>query len=170
MDDMRETKGPLPRPAALAASAAAMGLITWSGQKWSPTPLHPAMRRWYRRLDKPPFTPPDPVFGAAWAVLDSLFVFGGYRLMRAPASSERNGALALWAVENLMIGGWSGLFFGRRALGASALTAGAMTGVAGAYLAAAARTDRKAALAGLPLIGWLAFATLLAEEVWRRNR
>ena len=44
-----------------------------------------------------------------------------------------------------------------------------MIGVAGAYGAVAARTDRRAAATALPLIGWLCFATLLAEEVWRRN-
>jgi tryptophan-rich sensory protein len=41
--------------------------------------------------------------------------------------------------------------------------------VAGGYAVAAAKTDKVAAAPAAPLIAWLAFATLLAEEVWRRN-
>ena len=67
------------------------------------------------------------------------------------------------------IAAWSGLFFGRKALGPSALTAGAMIAVASLYAAVAARTDKIAAATAAPLIGWLGFATLLAAEVWRRN-
>ena len=44
-----------------------------------------------------------------------------------------------------------------------------MIAVAGGYAAVAAKTDKVAAATALPLIGWLGFATLLAEEVWRRN-
>ena len=68
-----------------------------------------------------------------------------------------------------MIAGWSGLFFGRRQLGVSAITAGGMIAIAGGYAAVAAKTDKLAAATALPLMGWLGFATLLAEEVWRRN-
>ncbi len=159
----------LPPAAAFGVVAAAMALTAWSGQKFSPAPTHPGIRRWYRRLDKPGFTPPGPVFGAGWALIESVLAYGGYRLLRGPPSPARRVAIGLWVFNNLLIAGWSGLFFGRKALGPSALTAGAMIAVAGGYAAVAAKTDRIAALTAAPLIGWLGFATLLAEEVWRRN-
>ena len=89
--------------------------------------------------------------------------------MRQRSSPARNAAVGLWVLNNLLIAGWSGLFFGRRALGSSALTAGGMIAVAGGYSIVASKTGRVAASTALPLIGWLGFATLLAEEVWRRN-
>jgi len=36
-------------------------------------------------------------------------------------------------------------------------------------VASAAREDEVAAAAGVPLVAWVSFATLLAEEIWRRN-
>ena len=161
--------GNLSAAAALAVIGGAMALTAWSGQTFSPTPLHPRIRRWYRMLDKPGFTPPGPVFGAAWGAIESILAYGGYRLMRRGSSPSRNAALGLWLANNLLIAGWSGLFFGRRQLGVSTLTAAGMIAVAGGYAATAYKTDKLAAATALPLIGWLGFATLLAEEVWRRN-
>ena len=155
--------------AALAVVAGAMALTAWSGQRFSPTPAHPRTRRWYRLLDKPSITPPGPVFGAGWGIIESVLAYGGYRLLRLGSSPVRDAAVGLWLINNLLIAGWSGLFFGRRALGPSALAAGGMIAVAGAYSAVASRTDRVAAATAVPLIGWLGFATFLAEEVWRRN-
>lgn len=160
----------MPPLVALGAVAAAMALTGWSGQRFSPTPAHPRTLLWYHRLRKPGYTPPGPAFGAGWGLIEIALGFGGYRLMRQAASPDRDAALSLWVANNLLIAGWSGLFFGRRALGASAVAAGAMIGTAGAFSAVALKTDRTAAASALPLIGWLGFATLLAEEVWRRNR
>ena len=168
-DDHKAAHGVLSPGAALGVVAAAMALTAWSGQKFSPTPAHPRTLFWYSRLDKPGFTPPGPVFGLGWGLIEVALGYGGYRLMRRASTPGRDGALALWIANNLLIAGWSGLFFGKRALGASAAVAGAMIGVAGAYTAVAAKTDKTAAATALPLIGWLGFATALAEEVWRRN-
>lgn len=149
--------------------AGAVALISWSGERFSPAPQHPRIRRWYRSLSKPGFTPPGPVFAFGWSLIEAALAYGGYRLLRKPSTPSRNAAVGLWAVNNALIAGWSALFFGKRALGVSTLTSAAMIGTAGAYAAVAARTDRPAALTAVPLIGWLGFATLLAEEVWRRN-
>ena len=168
-NNRQSNPGAFPPIAALGAVAGAMALTAWSGRRFSPTLNHPRTRRWYRLLDKPGFTPPGPAFGGAWGVIELILGYGGYRLLRRPSSPARNAAAALWLANNLAIAGWSALFFGRRALGPSALVAGGMIAVAGGYAAVAARTDRTAAVTALPLMGWLGFATLLAEEVWRRN-
>ena len=163
------TEGALPPVAALGAVAGAVALVAWSGQRFAPTPAHPRTLGWYVRLRKPGFTPPGPVFGAGWGLIETCLAYGGYRLLRRPSSPSRDAAVGLWLANNLLIAGWSGLFFGRRALGPSALAAGCMISVACGYSAVAAKTDKVAAATALPLIGWLGFATLLAEEVWRRN-
>lgn len=81
--------------AALAAVAAIMSAGTVVARRNSSSPLHPRIRHWYRRLDKPGFTPLDPVFGAVWPVLDSGLAFGGYGLLREPSSVSRSTALGL---------------------------------------------------------------------------
>ena len=112
-----EQKGPMPPLGALAVVVGAMALTGWSGQQFSPAPNHPQTRRWYRRLDKPGFTPPGPVFGAGWALIEAVLAYGGYRILRRRSSTARNAAVGLWVANNLLIAGWSALFFGRKALG-----------------------------------------------------
>ena len=155
--------------AALGTIALVLGASGIVALRNTPDPLHPRIRRWYKRLDKPGFTPPDPVFGAVWPVLESGLAFGGYRLLRHPSSAPRNTAIGLWLVTTAMVGGWTQLFFGEKRLGASAIASGAMTATGAAYVAAAARVDRPAAAAAVPFVAWLGFASLLAEQVWQRN-
>lgn len=156
----------------IVAATVAVGSVVGAaliGGRSSPTPDHPRTRRWYRNLEKPGFTPPPPVYGVAWTGIQAGLAYGGYRLLRRPPSQRRTLALALWGVNQAAIAGWSEVFFGHRAPGAGTLAAGAMVGTAAGYVAAAAREDEVAAAAGVPLAAWVAFATLLAEEIWRRN-
>ncbi|WP_241490694.1 TspO/MBR family protein [Sphingomonas sanguinis] len=150
-------------------AAGVLGLSALIGRRNAPDPSHPSIRRWYRRLDKPDFTPPDRVFGAVWPVLETLAAVGGYRLLRSPASPRRNAAVALWLGNSAMIGGWTELFFREQRTGASTAAAGAMALGTTALAATAWKVDRPAAVSVLPLAAWLGFATVLAGEVWRRN-
>jgi len=154
---------------ALSAVAVVLGASAVLGRRNAPDPSHPGIRRWYRRLDKPGFTPPDAVFGAVWPVLETGLAVGGYRLLRQPANSQRNTAVGLWLLNTAMVGGWTELFFRRKRLGASAAASAAMVATSTAYVAAAARVDRPAAAVGVPFAAWLGFATLLAESVRQRN-
>jgi tryptophan-rich sensory protein len=106
----------------------------------------------------------------AWGLIDSALAFGAWRLLRRPGSASRNRALGWWALNVAMIGGWSALFFGRRNLPAATAAAAAMVGSGAAYVAEARRVDAPAAAAGVPYVGWLAFATVLTATLWRLNR
>ena len=44
-----------------------------------------------------------------------------------------------------------------------------MVATSAASVATASRVDRNAAWAELPLLCWVMFASVLQEEVWRRN-
>lgn len=160
----------LSRPAALASAVGILGLSALIGRRNAPDRSHPGTRRWYQRLDKPGFTPPDAVFGAVWSVLETGLAVGGYRLLRQPPTPARNLAVGLWLLNGALIGSWTDLFFRRKALGASAALSGAMVVTSAAYAAAAARNDRIAGTLALPLPAWLAFATVMATDIWRRER
>lgn len=154
---------------ALAVVGVVLGASAVVGRRNAPDPSHPAIRRWYRRLHKPGFTPPDPAFGAVWPVLEAGLGVGGYRLLRRASGPSRNAAVGLWLANAATVGGWTELFFRKRFLGASAAASAAMVATGAAYVAAAVRVDRPAAAAGVPFVLWLGFATLLAERIWRDN-
>lgn len=146
-----------------------LGVSAVIGRRNAPDPSHPTIRRWYKRLDKPSFTPPDAVFGAVWPVLETGLAAGGYRLLRRPATPRRNAAVALWLLNTAMVDGWTQLFFHKRALGTSAVASGAMLATSGVYVAAAGKVDRVAQATAIPFAAWLGFATILAERIWQRN-
>ena len=160
---MRDTTAALAAGSAIAAAA----LI---GARSGPTPAHPATAAWYAHLRKPSFTPPGPVFGAAWGVLDVLLGYAGYRLMRSPPRPARTVAIGSWVATVLGVGGFSWVLFGRKRTDAALGVNAAMVGTSVALVASAAETDTPAALAALPLAVWVLFACVLQEEVWRRNR
>lgn len=159
----------LSRLAAAGIVAAVLGTSALLGRRNAPASDHPRIRRWYRRLDKPSYTPPDAVFGAVWPVLETGMALGGYRVLRQPVSADRTAALGLWLGTSAMIGGWTELFFRRHALTGSTIAAGAMLASATGFAATARRIDRPAAATALPLIGWLGFATLLSKRIRETN-
>ncbi|SEQ61354.1 TspO and MBR related proteins [Faunimonas pinastri] len=156
----------------LLALAISGGAVLASGllaRRSAPEPQHPDIQRWYHHLDKPDFVPPDPVFGAVWGVLESLLAYGGYRLLRHPATPTRNRALGLWGFNIAMISVWPRLFFGERSVRSGFLGSLLMLGSGIAYVASARRVDKVVAATSLPFAAWLGFASVVSEEVWRRN-
>jgi tryptophan-rich sensory protein len=157
------------RVAAGAASAGLLVAAQWSAKRFSPTPDHPRTAAWYASLRKPSFTPPGPVFGLAWTGLDGGLAFCGYRLLAAPRSVRRNVALGLWSANVAGVAGFSWVLFGRKRLGeATGVTAG-MVATSVGLATMAWGVDRSAGRAVLPLAAWTVFASVLQEEVWRKN-
>lgn len=154
-----------------AAMVAAVAVVSaqFIGGRVGPTPDHPRTAAWYARLRKPSYTPPGPAFGAAWTVLDALLGYAGYRLLRARPTPARTLALAAWTLNLPGIAGFSWVLFRRKRLDEALGVTLGMVATAGATVATAAAVDRRAAWASAPLLGWVMFASLLQEEVWRRN-
>lgn len=155
--------------AVVLTGATAVGALL-AGSRNSPAPNHPRTAAWYAHLEKPSFTPPGPVFGAVWPLLDALVWFAGYRLATRPRSPARSVALVTWLLNVIGIGSYSYVFFGRKRPDAALGVTAGMVAASGGLVASAARVDRPAALASAPLLAWVMFATVLQEEVWRRNR
>ncbi len=174
MTNLRTTGDPRPAglpPAAAASIATAAYLVPYAlSRSTSPSPDHPRVFVWYRLLRKPRFQPPDVSIPIAWLAIETGLAFAGYRLLRQPSSPARDRALALLAGNVVGIGGWSRLFFGGRSLPASTIAAGALGVAAAAYVNEARKADAPAAAASVPLVGWVAFATVLTAAIWRRNR
>ncbi len=68
--------------------------------------------QWYRELRKPPWQPPDWLFGPAWTVILGLAGWSFYiGLTQAPTDEARMGVCALFSVNFVMHFLWSPLFF-----------------------------------------------------------
>ena len=161
---------PVARPhqwAALAAFAAPVVATAVLGSRFSPA--EPATRRWFGRLDKPPFQPPDAAFAPVWTALYTSIAVSGWRVWRRPSRPERSRALALWAVQLAANAAWTPVFFGAKRPAVALGVLGAQLSSATAYAATAARVDRSAAALVAPYLGWSTFAGVLNAEIVRRN-
>ncbi len=154
---------------ATAAALAIASVATAAVVGGSFGPQHPKAAVWYGSLRKPRYTPPGPVIGLVWSVLEVLLCVTGYRLLTAHPSKARMLALTCWFTDLAGLAGFPATFFGGKQLGASTTVATALCASATATAATSAHVDPIAGIAGTPLVLWTAFATLLSEELWRRN-
>lgn len=156
----------------VAAVAVCGGTVLASGlfaQRYSPAPVNPGIRRYWNRLEKPPFEPPDWAFGI-WGPLYLMLTISGVRVWTAPRGPARTRALAHWFGIQALDALWVYLGFGARRRGAMTAEAAVTVANAAAYVEAARHVDRPAAWLGVPHLAWIGFAALLSEELWRRNR
>lgn len=153
----------------LPATAAAVTATALAGSVASRAAASP----WYRRLDKPAFTPPPAAFPIAWTSLyadlaaTAAFALGELEQTHPSGARAYRRALAANLVLNAS---WSWVFFGARTLGPATAVAAALT-VSSADLARrTAAASPAAGLAQAAYPAWCAFATVLSAEIWRRNR
>jgi benzodiazapine receptor len=113
---------------------------------------------WYEGLQKPWFNPPNWVFGPAWTLLYILIAVAGWRIWGiGPARTAR----LLWIVQLVLNFAWTPVFFGLRQPGVALVVVLALLAANIAFIVAAWRHDRMAALLFVPYVAWVAFATLL---------
>lgn len=124
---------------------------------------------WYPTLNKPAFTPPDWVFAPAWTVLYAAMAVAGWRVWRKAGFAGGRVALALFAVQLLLNGTWSFLFFGAHWTGAALAEIVVLLLVIAATARAFWRIDRIAGLLFVPYLLWVGYATTLNAGIWLAN-
>ena len=125
---------------------------------------------WYRTLDRPPWAPPDFLFGPVWTLLYVSMGVAAWIVWRRRGEREVAGALWLFGAQLALNAAWSLVFFGLQAPGAAALEIVVLAAAIVATIAAFARISRGAAWLLVPYLGWVCFATALNLSVWMRNR
>jgi tryptophan-rich sensory protein len=124
---------------------------------------------WYADLAKPPFTPPDRLFGPVWTALYLLMAIAAWRVWRAADRDTRRGPLTLFALQLALTLGWTVVFFGLQKIGAAVATVVVLdVGVVVTTLAFRS-IDRWAGLLMVPYLVWVVFATVLNIAIWRLN-
>jgi tryptophan-rich sensory protein len=121
---------------------------------------------WYRSLVKPPFTPPNWLFGPAWTIIYILVGIAGARTWLGGGISP---GMVLWFVQMLLNFIWSPLFFGRQMPATALVVIVALLVAILGFIANRWSADRPAALLFMPYAAWVAFATLLNGSIAYSN-
>jgi benzodiazapine receptor len=131
----------------------------------------PQVLTWYPTLAKPPFNPPNWVFGPVWTMLFALMAFGVWRILRLPAATPgRARALTVYHLQLALNLAWSCVFFGLNSPLGGILVILPFLGLILWMIALFAPLDRLAAHLQWPYVAWVSFATLLNVSIWWLNR
>lgn len=130
----------------------------------------PAIPTWYQTLNKPPFTPPDWIFGPVWITLYLLMGISLFLVWRRTGKDPRvRGSMILFFVQLGLNAFWSIAFFGLRS---------PLFGLVIIFLLWIAilltiqkffKISRSGALLLLPYLLWVSFAVLLNVSLWVLN-
>ena len=124
---------------------------------------------WYQTLEKPPFNPPDWVFGPVWTTLYLFMAVAGWRVWRTPVSAQRRQALAAFAVQLALNLLWSFLFFGFRLVGVALVEIVLLLIAIAVTTTRFWRIDRAAGALFVPYLAWVAYAATLNAALWNLN-
>jgi tryptophan-rich sensory protein len=125
---------------------------------------------WYDALEKPSWQPPDRAFPIIWTLIFALTALAGVIVWRrAPAGSEREWTIGLFALNGFLNVLWSLLFFRlKRPDFALVEVVLLWLSVVGLIIF----TSRHARLAGVlltPYLAWVSIASVLNFEIVRLN-
>jgi tryptophan-rich sensory protein len=137
----------------VVAIGAAIGLMNIPGE-------------WYQSLAKPPFNPPNWIFGPVWTTLYVLIGIAGARTWLAGRSSA---TMRIWFTQMLLNFLWSPAFFGLHSplLGLVIIVPLLLAIIA--FIRASWNADRVSAVLFLPYVAWVGFATLLNLSLFILN-
>jgi benzodiazapine receptor len=114
---------------------------------------------WYAALAKPPFNPPNWIFGPVWSVLYVMIGIAGAR------SFERGGGLRLWLAQMVLNFAWTPAFFVLHRPGMALVIILGMLATIIAFIVTRWNADRISALLFVPYAAWVAFASLLNASI-----
>lgn len=118
--------------------------------------------QWYDALDKPPFNPPNWVFGPVWTLLYILIAVAGWRMWLKAADSV---AMKAWIAQLVLNWIWSPVFFSLQLLWPAFLIIIAMFATILAFIVTARRHDSVASWLMTPYLAWVGFAAVLNGSV-----
>ncbi|MCZ4346064.1 TspO/MBR family protein [Devosia neptuniae] len=113
---------------------------------------------WYESLNKPPFNPPNWIFGPVWSTLYLMIAVAGWRIwMLAPAST----AMKLWFAQMIFNWIWSPVWFIGEMLWPAFAIITVILVLIVAFILVARQRDTVAAWLFVPYAVWVGFASIL---------
>jgi len=124
---------------------------------------------WYAALAKPVFTPPGWVFPVVWPILYFIMGVAAWMVWKRRGFHGAKLALACYAIQLVLNGVWSWLFFGLKRPDLAFYEIIALWLAVAATLMTFDRHHRTAAAIMLPYLAWITFATVLNGAIWWIN-
>jgi tryptophan-rich sensory protein len=126
---------------------------------------------WYRQLVKPPWQPPDALFGPAWTVIFALCALSASTAwFHAPGDDARMRVLALFGVNMTLNVAWSLLFFRLHRPDWALAEVGLLWLSIVALIVFIRPISAAAAWQLVPYLAWVSFAAFLNLAIVRLNR
>ncbi len=153
---------------------AILGLLAWLvlvfAAAWiGSSATMPEIKGWYTTIQKPPFNPPDWIFGPVWTTLFALMAISAWIIWRPAGFRGAAVPLAVFFLQLALNTLWSILFFGQHAIGAAFVDIVLLWVAIALLIVLFYRRHRLAGLLQVPYLAWVSFASVLNYEIWRLN-
>jgi len=124
---------------------------------------------WYQNLTKPSWTPPNWVFGPVWTVLYAAMAVAAWLVWRHRSLRQVARPMALFAVQLLLNGLWSYIFFGRQMIGMAFIDIIALWLLIILTMIVFWRHHTIAGVLFVPYVLWVTYAATLNFQFMRLN-
>jgi benzodiazapine receptor len=113
---------------------------------------------WYAGLDKPPFNPPNWLFGPVWFALYVMIAIAGWRtFLRAPNSTT----MKVWYAQMALNWLWSPVWFSLHLLWPAFAVIVSILALILVFISRTWNEDRTSAWLFVPYAAWVSFASVL---------
>jgi tryptophan-rich sensory protein len=129
----------------------------------------PSIATWYATLRKPPWTPPNWLFGPVWTALYLGMAVAVWLVWRQAGFSPARLALTLFVIQLALNVAWSGIFFRMRLPGAAFLEVVLLWLFILLTAIAFWPVSRTASWLLVPYLTWVTYAGALNAAIWRIN-
>ena len=130
-----------------------------------------SLNAWYADLAKPFFVPPNWAFGVVWPILYAMMGISVFMIWRRGiAERQVRVALGLFALQLVLNGLWTPIFFGLRMMALALIEIVLLWIAILVTILAFWRISKRAAYLLLPYLAWVGFAIALNASLWHLNR
>ena len=124
---------------------------------------------WYQGISKPPWTPPDWIFGPVWSLLYGMMAIAAWLIWRKAGWSVGKKPLLWFALQLALNSLWSILFFGLHSPGWALADIFLLWLAILMTMRAFWPVSTWAAMLLLPYFLWVSFASVLNATIWQMN-
>jgi benzodiazapine receptor len=129
------------------------------------------LNNWYAVLRKPPFNPPDWIFGPVWTTLYIMMGIAAFLVWRNGLENKIvRIALACYIVQLALNAIWTPLFFGLHSPLLGLIDIVLLFNAITVTIYAFFQISRPAAILLIPYLAWVFFATVLNASIYILNR
>ncbi len=125
---------------------------------------------WYEGLNRPPFAPPNVIFGPVWTMLYLAMSVAAWLVWRRGGIRRNLLRVSTFVIQLILNGGWSWLFFGLHRIDLALIDIGLLWVAIVVTIIMFFPRNRIAGWLLVPYLAWVSFAAVLNLEFWRLNR